>query len=163
MFAQGRHVFARIRFTVVIGQKRRDGIFRVRIDRWFELVRRHSVIGQGLVGYIDVKIVRSITRCLVHHVDAPQYSNANDWGVLGTFSYYSSSRGALSPSADSSAWNGSKKRPRVEKISSSRYRAYDGMRDLVHAPIALVDAIASRPSFAAGSFFGTARIGIVLA
>ena len=48
----------------------------------------------------------------------------NDWGVAGNFSYCSSSRGALFPGADSSAMNGSKKRPRVEKNSSSRYRAY---------------------------------------
>jgi hypothetical protein len=87
----------------------------------------------------------------------------NNWGVAGNFSYSFSSRGALFPDADSSAMNWSKKRPRVEKISSSRYRAYDGMEELIHAPIALVDAIASRPSFAAGSFFGTVRwIGIVL-
>ena len=55
----------------------------------------------------------------------------NDWGVAGNFSYCSSSRRALFPGTDSSAMNGSKKRPRVEKISSSRYRAYQGMRELI--------------------------------
>jgi hypothetical protein len=57
----------------------------------------------------------------------------NDWDVAGDFSYYSVSRGALFLDADSSATNWSKKRPRVEKISSSRYRAYEGMSKLIHA------------------------------
>jgi hypothetical protein len=55
----------------------------------------------------------------------------NDWGGAGNFSFCFTSRGALFPGADSSATNGSKKRPRVEKFSSSRYRAYYGMRDLI--------------------------------
>ena len=42
-----------------------------------------------------------------------------DWGVAGNYSYYSSSRGALLPSTDSSTLNGSKKRPRVEKKGAS--------------------------------------------
>ena len=93
----------------------------------------------------------------------------NDWGVAGNFSYCSSSRGALFPGVDSSAMNGSKKRPRVEKNSSSRYRAYQGMRELIwgmrklisgmgesiQATVAHVDAVATRSLFAAGSFFGT--------
>jgi len=55
----------------------------------------------------------------------------NDWGVAGNFSYSFSSRGALFPDVDSSAMNSSKKRPRVEKISSSRYRAYQGMKGVI--------------------------------
>src|SRR5688500_2345252 len=95
----------------------------------------------------------------------------NDWGVAGNFSYSFRSRGALFPDVDSSAMNWSKKRPRVEKNSSSRYRAYEGMRALIwgmpelisgmresiQATVARVDVIAMRSLFAAGSFFGTAR------
>ena len=92
----------------------------------------------------------------------------NDWGVAGNFSHYSSSRGALFPSIDSSAMNGSKKRPRVEKISSSRYRAYQGMRELIWGMRELIlgyagidpgdcRPCATRSLFAAGSFFGTAK------
>jgi hypothetical protein len=67
------------------------------------------------------------------------------------FLIVSGSRGALFPGVDSSAMNGSKKRPRVEKISSSRYRAYQGireliqgMRELIQATVAHVDAVATR-------------------
>jgi hypothetical protein len=63
--------------------------------------------------------------------------------------------------------NGSKKRPRVEKISSSRYRAYKGMRELIwgmresiQATVADVDAIATRSLFAAGSFFWNSQDGV---
>ena len=65
--------------------------------------------------------------------------------------------------------NGSKKRPRVEKISSSRYRAYQGMweliqgmRELIQAAVAHVNAIATRSLFTAGSFFGTATMDVHL-
>ena len=49
--------------------------------------------------YVDIRIVRLITPGLVHHVDAPQYSNATIGAWSEIFLIVQEPDGALSPSA----------------------------------------------------------------
>ena len=81
--------------------------------------------------YVDIRIVRLITRCLVHHVDAPQYSNATIGAWSEIFLIVLVPEAPCFRALTQARGISAKKRPRVEKISSSRYRAYQGMRGLI--------------------------------